>query len=290
MRRSALGGVAAAGAFGLGLAGGVPPVAQAMPMDPGAPTVTILGTAFAPGAIDVLAGDTVSWHNDSVQRHTVTAYDHSFASAPLFSGDMYDHRFVAAGDYKYFCTIHPFMQGEVDVHRVLLDAPTQPGAPNVPYTLAGRTALPAGSTVALERDAGTGFAPAGNATVGPDGGFAASVRSAVTASYRAVAGGETTPAVRLLIVNRSVSARAGRGVVTTRVTPASPHATVVLQLRLRDRFGWWPVAQKRLDRHSRARFVVRGVRRAVRARVVLTLSDGATALARSPVLHVRSRG
>jgi hypothetical protein len=55
-------------------------------------------------------------------------------------------------------------------------------------------------------------------------------------------------------------------------------ATVVLQLNLRERFGWWPVQQKTLDRSSRASFLVRPPYRAP-ARVVLTLPDGATPLA-----------
>jgi plastocyanin len=285
MRRR--GWAAAAAVAVAALAAGAPD-AHAMAMEHDAPAVTIVGTSFTPGRIDVLAGDSVMWHNNSVQRHTVTAVDGGFASAPLFGGDMFEHRFDAPGAVQYVCTLHPFMRGEVDVHRLLLDAPGL-AAPDVPSTLTGRAALPAGSSVAIERDAGTGYEPAGTATVGDDGSFSATVRSAVTASFRAVAGGETTPPVQLRVVDRTVRAAAGRGVVTTRVTPASPGATVVLQLRLRDRFGWWPVAQKRLDRNSRARFAVRGVRGAVRARVLLTLPDGATTLARSGVVRVRPR-
>jgi hypothetical protein len=60
---------------------------------------------------------------------------------------------------------------------------------------------------------------------------------------------------------------------------------VVLQMRLRDRFGWWPVRHAELDHHGHATFVV-PVRRRVRARVVLTLADGATPLAFSPELRL----
>jgi plastocyanin len=285
MRRLVAAGAVAAGALAVGAA----PAADGMSMQHDGPAVTIVGTAFSPDRIDVVAGDTVTWHNDSVQRHTVSAVGGGFASAQLFGGDMFEHRFDSPGVVTYFCAVHPFMHGEVDVHRLLLDAPSQPGAPGVPFALMGRAALPAGSSVAIERDAGSGFEPAGTATVGADGTFTASVRSAVTASYRAVAGGETTPAVRLLVVDRSVSARGRRGLVTTRVTPASPGATVVLQLRLRNRFGWWPVAHRKLDRTSSARFPVRGLRRAVKARVLLTQADGSTMLARSAVVRVRPR-
>jgi hypothetical protein len=75
--------------------------------------------------------------------------------------------------------------------------------------------------------------------------------------------------------------------VSTRVAPAARGQTVVLQLHLPERFGWWPVRRARLDRASRARFVVHTRRRA-RARVVLTRTDGATPLARSGVMLAHS--
>jgi hypothetical protein len=87
-------------------------------------------------------------------------------------------------------------------------------------------------------------------------------------------------------VEASARRRRGRVVVGTRVLPASPGATVVLQLRLRERFGWWPVRRARLDDASRARFELRHPRR-VRARVVLVAFDGATPLATSPALRLR---
>ncbi len=69
------------------------------------------------------------------------------------------------------------------------------------------------------------------------------------------------------------------------VTPPGHGGTVVLQLRLRDRFGWWPVKRAELDHHGHARFKLRTPRR-VRARVVLTLADGATPLAVSAPLRL----
>jgi plastocyanin len=255
----------------------------------GAGDVSILATAFAPDRIDVVAGDTVHWDNVSVQRHTVTADDGSFGSGQLFGGDGYAHRFAAAGEVAYHCTVHPYMHGVVDIHRVLLDAPREPGAPGRPYVLSGRSSLPAGSAVAVERDAGSGFVQVASATVGADGGFTAAVRSPESASFRAVtADGEASPAVHLLIVDRSITAVAGRGVVRVAVTPASPGAVVVLQLRQREHFGWWPTRRMRLDRSSHAVFRVPVARR-TRARAVLTLADGATILASSRVVTVAPR-
>jgi hypothetical protein len=182
------------------------------------------------------------------------------------------------------------MTGEVDVHALLLDAPREPGAPDRAYTLTGRSSLPAGTPVAIEGDDGGGFRAVADATVDDHGGFSASVVPAASTRYRAAAGGETSPEVQLLVVDRRVSAAAARRgrrtVVHARVDPASPHATVVLQLRLPERFGWWPVRTERLDHRSRATFRLRIAHRRLRARVVLTLADGATPLATSRVFRV----
>jgi plastocyanin len=259
---------------------------------PHAANVSIQFAAFAPTRVDVLAGDTVRWMNDSVRVHTVNADDGAWASARLVLDDSFSREFDDLGTVTYHCSLHPFMRGEIDVQRVLLTAPTEPGAPGRPYVFHGRAALPAGTSVGMEADAGAGFQPAGTATVQEDGTFTTDVVPSTTASYRAVAGGDSSPAVQLLVLDRKVAVAAGGhdGAVTVRarVAPASPGASVVLQLRLHQHFGWWPVARAKLGRDSLARFSLR-LRHRYPARVVLTLRDGATALATSRTLHVGPR-
>jgi hypothetical protein len=89
------------------------------------------------------------------------------------------------------------------------------------------------------------------------------------------------------VLNRTVSARSRGGRITATAAQASPGATVVLQLYSKERLGWWPVAVHRLDKSSRTTFRVPNDGRA-RARVVLTLPDGATPLATSAVLRSHS--
>jgi plastocyanin len=251
--------------------------------------VSILIGSFATPRLDVLVGDTVTWRNSSLKAHTVTATDGSWASGQLTPNASFSHRFDGPGAVAYYCQVHPFMRGEVDVHRLLLDAPDDAATPGRPFALSGRAALPAGSNVAIE--AGDGALVA-TATVEPDGVFHAHVTSQSTTTLRAVAGSEASPPVQVLVLDRKVAASARsrhhRVTVRTRVRPASPGTTVVLQLRLKERFGWWPVKRTRLDAASRARFTVRP-RHAVRARVVLTASDGATVLARSATLRLTPR-
>ncbi len=293
MRRLAL----ALGATLAALAGPAVSTAQMEHMhggadDQSAATVPILFAAFGTPRVDVLAGDTVRWMNNSIRVHTVTSDDGTWASGRLPGDDTFTHRFDAVGVSTYYCMLHPFMRGEVDTHNVLLAVPTEPGAPGRSYVLHGRSSAPAGTDVGIEADTGAGFQPAGHASVDADGTFTTQVEPTTTATYRAVVGDEASPAVQLLVLDRKVAASAGgRGhsvTVSARVAPASKGAPVVLQLRLPQHFGWWPVARATLDRDSVARFSLRLAHR-YPARVVLTLRDGATALAVSRTLHVGPR-
>jgi plastocyanin len=263
--------------------------AQMMDMDHGAhgaAGVDVQFAAFGPAEVDVLAGDRVTWSNVSARRHDVAADDHSFDSGSLFTGGTYAHTFDHEGVVPYYCTLHPFMRGTVTVHDVLLTAPSEPGAPGRPFAVRGRTALPTGTPITIEADTGSGFAPVAVASSGTDGTFTATLKPTAPGQLRAVAAGaEASPAVPLLVLDRKITATAHGNRISATVSPDAHGATVVLQLFLRERFGWWTVRTRKLDHHSMARFTVRS-RRAVRARVVLTLADGATPLAVSQTLRV----
>ena len=252
-----------------------------------APMVSILTMAYGSARTEVLTGDTVSWRNDSIRPHTVSASDGSWTSERLLMHASFSHRFDTDGTVDYYCQIHPGMRAQVDARRLLLAAPRDAAVPGKPFQLTGRAALPAGSTVSIEADGGASVA---TATVDAAGAFRATVTPQASTSYRAVAGNHASAAVQVLALDRRVEAsgkrRRDRIVVGTRVLPASAGATVVLQLHLRERFGWWPVQRTRLDDASRARFTLRRGR-PVRARVVLVGSDGATPLALSAPLKIR---
>jgi plastocyanin len=263
-----------------------PAVAADMKPDAGA-NVAIFAASYGSARVDVLAGDTVTWHNDSVRAHTVSATDGSWASQRLAVSGSFSHEFTSAGVATYYCQVHPFMRAEVDVHNLLLDAPTNAAAPGQPLELAGRSALAEGSPVTIQTADGAAVA---TATVDSAGAFRATVSPRTTTSYRAVSGSEASPDVQVLVVDRKVTAAARahghRVVLRTRVAPAARGATVVLQLHLKEHFGWWPVRHARLDARSSARFALR-LPHAVRARVVLTAADGVTPLVRSPVVRLK---
>ena len=87
-------------------------------------------------------------------------------------------------------------------------------------------------------------------------------------------------------MDRRAIVRVTRQGVAVTVTPADPGASVVLQLYLRERFGWSPVQRARLDYLSRAEFRVRGP---ARARVTVGDRDRWTPLFYSRVLRLPHR-
>jgi plastocyanin len=294
MRRAALLGMLG---LGLGLLG--PPAAAqhmaghgGMGADAGAAAVHIDFAALSPAHVDIVAGQSVTWTNDSARVHTVTADDASFDSGRITSSQTFSRRFTASGQAAYHCVLHPFIQGTVGVHDLLLDAPPAAAAPKRPFVLSGRasSAVAPGTAVSLQADRGAGHAPVAATAVRQDGTFAATFVPTTTATYRAVAATVTSPPLELLVLDRRIALtarRAGGGgvVVRARVTPASRGGHLALQLFLPERFGWWPVRRARLDGASSARFAVRTHRR-LHARVVLTLPDGATRLAVSRTVRV----
>jgi plastocyanin len=80
-----------------------------------APMVKIDNFTFNAATITVKAGTTVTWVNGDDIPHTVTATDKSFKSKVLDTGDKFTFTFTKAGQYDYFCSIHPHMTGRVIV-------------------------------------------------------------------------------------------------------------------------------------------------------------------------------
>jgi plastocyanin len=247
-------------------------------------SVNIQFEAFSPTPLDLLPGETVEWTNISERRHTVTADDETFDSGDLFGGDRFEMTLDTVGAYEYHCRVHPGMAGEVDVRRVTLGLlPTALVEVGERIDVDGRTADPS-SPVQIERDMGNGFETVATATPDSDGTWQTAFAAEKTAEYRARVGADVSQTRRLLVSDRRVIVRVRRGRVSARVVPPNPYARVMIELRLRDRFGWWPQQFKRLDYLSRAAF---RLDRAVRARVSLVDKDGWTRLAISPVVRVR---
>jgi plastocyanin len=63
----------------------------------------------------VKPGTTVTWTNDDDIPHTVVATNGAFRSKVLDTGEHFSFTFAKAGEFHYFCSIHPHMTGIVIV-------------------------------------------------------------------------------------------------------------------------------------------------------------------------------
>jgi plastocyanin len=85
---------------------------------PGSSALTT--NAYQPNPVQVSTGATVTWTNDDAQPHTATsgqnaAPDGRFDSGIMAPGATFEHTFTEAGEYPYFCLLHPNMVGTVSV-------------------------------------------------------------------------------------------------------------------------------------------------------------------------------
>ena len=77
-------------------------------------SITIDNFTFSPAALTVKVGTTVTWTNHDDIPHTVVSAG-KFRSKALDTDNTYSFTFTAAGDYKYFCSLHPHMTGMIKV-------------------------------------------------------------------------------------------------------------------------------------------------------------------------------
>jgi plastocyanin len=83
--------------------------------NPSGKLVDMVDNAYEPVAIEVTAGEQVTWSNIGVLPHTVTARDESFDSGFVMPGEQWTTSFTEPGTFEYFCTIHPEMVGTLTV-------------------------------------------------------------------------------------------------------------------------------------------------------------------------------
>jgi nitrite reductase (NO-forming) len=87
---------------------------------------TTLGNkAFSPDHIKVKVGSTVIWTNNDNNIHTITSgvpnspnagqvFDSGLTSL-IAPSKTYSHKFTSAGEFSYFCRLHPTMVGEIEM-------------------------------------------------------------------------------------------------------------------------------------------------------------------------------
>jgi plastocyanin len=94
-------------------------VGQAQPSGLGTPAQNVAATAqlaFDPTAVTVKSGDVIQWKNTGSAPHNVTFDDQpALTSGILQQGDTWQVQFTTSGTYKYHCTFHPGMNGQITV-------------------------------------------------------------------------------------------------------------------------------------------------------------------------------
>jgi plastocyanin len=76
--------------------------------------VMIDNFTFEPAQLTVKAGTTVTWTNRDDIPHTVVSAG-KFRSKTMDTDGTFTFTFTVAGEYKYFCSLHPHMTGTIRV-------------------------------------------------------------------------------------------------------------------------------------------------------------------------------
>jgi plastocyanin len=90
-------------------------LAAVVAIAPHNPIVSIDQFTFKPAVVTIRAGESVRFVNRDEEAHTVSARDQSFDSGGLDMDGSWTHRFTKPGTYRYFCALHPYMQGTIVV-------------------------------------------------------------------------------------------------------------------------------------------------------------------------------
>jgi plastocyanin len=78
---------------------------------------------YDPSPANIAVGTTVTWTNMDSTLHTVysgspddaSSSGKSFQSTYMAKGQTFQHTFDTAGTFNYYCTLHPFMMGQIVV-------------------------------------------------------------------------------------------------------------------------------------------------------------------------------
>lgn len=106
-----------------GMASASPAVAQVLiPPGTNLPGCEDDSSCLLPSVVETDAGGTVSWTNQDTSSHTVTSGSPAtgptgiFDSSLIISGETFEYTFEEPGRYEYFCLVHPWVVGTVQVN------------------------------------------------------------------------------------------------------------------------------------------------------------------------------
>ena len=91
-----------------------PATRRALVLGPG--QIGIDNFQFSPAALSVPRGTTVTWINNDDVPHLIVNVERRFTQSPVLdTGQRFSATLDRPGTYKYFCSLHPMMQGTIVV-------------------------------------------------------------------------------------------------------------------------------------------------------------------------------
>src|SRR3990167_1801104 len=93
-----------------------------IPKGTSSPGCETSNACFSPATLTINVGDTVEWTNIDTAAHTVTSGSPAdgpsgvFDSSLIMGGASFENTFDEAGSYDYFCMVHPWMVGNIQVN------------------------------------------------------------------------------------------------------------------------------------------------------------------------------
>ncbi|MFC8047341.1 plastocyanin/azurin family copper-binding protein [Nocardia sp. NPDC057353] len=98
---------------------GAPTAQQQQATAPSTVTVRVEDMTFSPDELRVQVGDTVTWEFADGPAHSVQGIGDSAMgiNSPIQNAGSWSYTFIAPGNYRYLCSLHPEMRGTVVVEE-----------------------------------------------------------------------------------------------------------------------------------------------------------------------------
>lgn len=251
-------------------------------------TVSITKAGFAPSALTIAVGDTVTWRNDDSSRHQVASKAAGFVSPLLEPGQTFSFTFKEAGRFAYQDETAKKHRGTVTVQ--------DPAATPISVTAsASRSLVVYGATVTLSGQVSSkrpqetvtvfarpfgerAFAAVGSAITGSEGRWSYLVAPRLETSYEArwrphavtAASSLLTVRVRPQVLFRVRSASGRVVTFSTKARSLRSYAGKTLDFQRRNAFGQWVTVKRvTLGATSSATFAARLPRGRSRVRMLL---------------------
>jgi plastocyanin len=155
--------------------------------------VSIVYRAYQPSTTIVTVGETVTWRNETLMQHTVTAIDGTFNSGVMAGGTSFSVTFTTPGTFLYKCLVHPTMKGTVIVLSAQAAQIVQvrlSKGPRGSHTLVHVQASRPGAKVLLEARRGSAWRQVAQGRLSAQGTATLSVGSTIARRLRVVVLGE----------------------------------------------------------------------------------------------------